>query len=378
MSNLNNKTVFLLFLSWRLLLFVPLFLGETFLKAREGFSYTSPSYWSSISHFFLAPWANFDGVYYLYIAGSGYTVDNVGFFPVYPMIINLASLNSKSFSFEQFFVALILSSIIFLLGLLMFKKLIKLDYKEKIALSSIIFLLIFPASFFFATVYSEALFFLLAVSSFYFARKKQWFLASILGLLLSATRIVGIAIFPALLLEFYLQNKTLFSRKVFSIFLSPLGFIFYSLFNYFNFGNAFQFIKAQGNLANERSVDQIILFPQTLFRYFNILLNVSPSTYEWWVALLELSAFIFASLMLFFAWKKKIRASYLLFSLIAFLIPTSTGTFSGLTRYILALFPIFIAIALLKDRWIKILYAVCSVILLIILFMLFSKSYYIA
>lgn len=375
------KKILIMFLAWRLFLFIPLFLSEHFVKFREGFNYTSPSYFSPISHFLLAPWANFDGVYYLIIAARGYTVDNSGFFPLFPLIINAVSSifgSVQAFDLRQYFIALILASVFLASALLFIHKLVRFDYDSNVAMLTILAVLVFPTSFFFASIYSESLFLLLTILSFYFARKKKWLFASVFGSLLTATRVVGIAIIPALIYEFIKNEKNLFQKKALSLLLTPLGLLLYMYFNLKEWGNPLQFMSAQGNLANERSIDQIILFPQTIYRYFNILTNVSPSIYEWWIALLELSAFIFASIMLLIAWKKKIRFSYILFSIVALLIPASTGTFTGMPRYVLILFPIFIALSLVKNKWIKYAYSVIGLILLAVLFALFSKGYYIA
>lgn len=358
------RKIFIVFLAWRFLLFLPLIASQLFLSVRPGFDYTINRVW-----------ANFDGIYYLYIAKAGYTVDNAGFFPMYPLLIRIFSIGESA---VQFYVALILSSLFLLLSLFVFYKLLRLDQSKNSSILTIIVMLIFPTSFFFAVIYAESLFFLLLVLSFYFARKGNWVLCSFFAILLTATRLVGIAILPALILEFYLQNKTLFSKKFFPTLLTPLGLIYFSMFNLVSFGNAFQFAKAQGSLLNNRSVDQIILFPQTIFRYIKILTSLSPRVFEWWVAFLELSSFIFVALLLYIAWKKKIRISYLLFAFFAFLIPASTGTLTGFPRYILVIFPIFVALALIKNRWFKVFYFVIAPILLFILFMLFSKGYYVS
>ena len=379
------KKIFFLFLTWRAILFLPIIIANQFVKYREGYAYTSINYFieksqNIVSNFLLSPWANFDGIYYLLIAEKGYTV-NAGFFPLFPIIIHLITSvfgNILEFDPRQYFTAIFLVSLFFLCALIVLYKLINLDYKSNIAILSIIFILLFPTSFFFAATYSESLFFLLLVLSFYFARKKNWILASIFGMFLTVTRPVGIAIFPALLYEFYVSEKTLIKSKMIALLAIPIGLISYCLYNLHKWGNAFYFIEAQGNFQNNREVSQIILFPQTIFRYLKIFFTVSPRQYEWFIAIFELSAFIFASIMLYIARRKKVRLSYLIFSIIAFLIPVSTGTFSGLPRYILVLFPIFIALALTQNRTFKIFYAALSVILLFVLIALFSKGYFIA
>lgn len=375
---------FLLFLGWRIFLFLPLIISQTFLGFRTGFDYTRLTYFLSdktsiLSNFLLYPFANFDGVYYLLIAAKGYTV-NAGFFPLFPLSIHIATLpfNVLPFDLAQYSIATFLVNIYFFTGLIVFYKLLRLDYKKNIAILSIVFLLIFPTSFFFASIYSESLFLLLSLASFYFVRKKKWFWAGIVGAFLSATRLVGITILPAMLYEYFKYEKNKSVTKLLSIFLAPLGLIAYAFYNLQKWGNAFYFIQAQGNLQNNRSVESVILPIQTVIRYFKILISVNPYLYEWWVAFFELSFFIFSLILFYIGWKKKIRFSYLLFGLFALLIPSLTGTLSGIPRYVLIIFPIFITLALIKNKLFKIIYCAISAVLLFLFFMLFSKGYFIA
>jgi len=383
-----TKKIIFLFLFWRIFLFVPLITSEIFLSSRENYGYTLLPYFldksnNLLSHFLLYPFANFDGVYYLLIAAQGYTV-NAGFFPLFPLSIHIATFpfnppaGGLPFNPIQYFVAITLVSIYFLIALNIFYKLIRLDYKENIAIWSTIFLLIFPTSFFFASIYSESLFLLLSLLTFYFARKKKWVFAGLIGLLLSATRLVGIFILPAILYEYFKENKNKLSIKVLPLFLPPLGLIVYAFYNLQKWGNPFYFITAQGNFANNRTVDSIVLFPQTIFRYIKILMTIKPAIYEWWVAFFELSFFIFALILFYVAWKKKVRFSYLIFGFLCFLLPISSGTFTGLPRYILTIFPLFISLALIEKKSFKIAYAIVSITLLFLFFMLFSKGYFIA
>lgn len=373
-----------IFFTWRFLLLVPLLIGYFLIPYRAGYDYTDIwkfiHHYNPVSSFLLYPWANFDGVYYLMIAGNGYT-SNAGFFPLFPIIIHVVSSlfgKIQTFGGIEFFVGLFLSNIFFFFSLVIFYKLLRLDYDNKIAYRSILFLLLFPTAFFFVSIYTESLFLLLTLLAFFHARRKEWLQAGILGLLLSATRLVGIAIFPVLLFEFLTLAKEKLSLKILPIFLVPLGLMGYVLFNINKWGDVFYFIKAQGMLANNRSVDSIILFPQTIFRYFKILLIGNFYQYEYWVAVLELTTFFIVSILLYIAWKNKVRLSYTIFSILCFLIPISTGTFSGLPRYVVVLFPIFIGIALIKNKNIQFAYVIISSILLFVLLMLFSRGYFVA
>lgn len=378
-----NLVVF--FIIWRLILFTPLIVGMYLIipNVTSDFTYIYNPLVSlpSFNSIFLFPWANFDGVHYLNIAQYGY-INQARFFPLLPLLINILStpfLSIINSPLTHFFVGFIFVNLVFALSLWIFKKLIELDFSKEIAKKSIYYLLIFPTAFFFVCIYSEGLFFLLTILSFYFARKRKWFMSILCASALMATRFVGIAIFPALLYEFFISENGFKKYKKLLLFLiMPVGLVLYSLFNFYKWQNFFYFIKSQGELGNNRTVGEIVLFPQTVFRYIKIFISVPVVSYDWMIALLEATSFLFTSFLLYFAWKKKIRMSYLIFAAINFVITISTGTFSALPRYILTLFPIFIALALIKFKFFKFIYITVSSILLFILLMLFSRGYFVA
>ena len=192
------------------------------------------------------------------------------------------------------------------------------------------------------------------------------------------TRLVGICIIPALIYEFITQDKKNRLKKSYSFLLPVLVFMGYLWFNYLNWGNALHFLYSQGELNNGRSTASLVLFPQTMVRYVKIFVTVSPRIYEWWIALVEFVSFLFAGSMVYIAWKKNIRFSYILYSAFCILIPASSGTFSGLPRYVAILFPLYLAITLGKNTGMKLLYGVVSGILLFVLLMVFSRGYYVS
>lgn len=350
------QKVLALFISWRLILILPLALGNIFIAPRIGYLAQNP-------------WANFDGLHYLAIAENGY-ISQAAFFPLYPLIIKLFSyLFANNFLIS----ALLISNLAFIFSLYYLYKLFKIDYPDKNATLSIIFLLIYPLSFFFGSVYSESIFLLLLVLSFYLARKKQWLLSGIAASLLCATRLVGIFIIPALIYEYYHQNKKINLKLM----LPSLSLATYSFYNYLHWGKPFYFIQAHSELNNSRSVNSIILFPQTLYRYFRILFDLNPVQFEWQIALLELIIFIATLFLLCYAWYKKVNLSYLIFSFLAFLLPASSGTFSGLPRYTTILFPIYLSLTFLPPK-VKYIYSVISPLLMLILSAYFLKGFFIA
>ncbi len=375
--------IFNIFFVWRLALFIPVILGGYLLGYGTSHPFFEITYYKVLPDFLNYPiftaWSNFDGVHYLNIATNGY-ITEARFFPLLSVLISIFSLGNINFSLT-YIAALILSNVIFIAALVIFYKLLRLDYPEKASFRVIINLLIFPASFFFASIYTEGLFLLLAALTFYLARKRNWIGASLTAMLLLSTRFVGIFIIPALIYEYILREKPLKLKNYLALLgmllISSLGLILFSVFNFIKWGSFTYFLSAHSELDNGRVSAGLVLPLQTLYRYFKILTTI-PMQFEWGLALLEVIAFAAGFLLLITAWKKKVRTSYLIFGALTFLLPSFSGTFSGLPRYLLVIFPIFIALSLVKSKFIKILYYIISGILLFLLLMFFSRGHFVA
>lgn len=384
------------FFIWRICLFAPIGIASVVLPIRKGYEYTLAAYYltsvNPIRHVLLWPWANFDGVYYLLIAAKGYTV-NGGFFPLFPLLIRMfSSVFGTLLPFDplQFAVAMFLVNAFTFGSVILLYYVVRLDYPEVVAWRSVWMFLLFPTAFFLVSVYTESVFIFLVLSAFYFARRGRWVLAGICGMMVTATRIVGIAIFPAIIYEFALQyggfavlaarmkkEFVAVAMRLAPIALIPFGLVGYLWYSALKWGDAWYFIRAQGTMQNNRSVSSIILLPQTLFRYAKILFTLAPISYEWWIALLEVSSCVFILWLGTIAWRERIRRSYLLYAMLAFLIPASTGTFSGLPRYTLVLFPLFMVLGLPRMHRFATFYRIVSPILLGILLLLYSRGYFV-
>jgi len=141
-----------------------------------------------------------------------------------------------------------------------------------------------------------------------------------------------------------------------------------------NFNDALYFWHAQPVFGAERSGSSFILLPQVIWRYIKILLTVSNIKYEFWVALSELVFSLYAVSLLIIASIKRIRPSYLIFSWIAILAPTLSGTLSSMPRYVLIAFPIFIILALMKYKLFKIFLLLVNIIFLIIYSIIYTRG----
>lgn len=369
-----------LFLLWRLTLFFIAYLGPNIITTwGDRFPYKELHLTSTNYPYYLWSWGNFDGVHYLNIAKSFYSANYTQtFFPLYPLIIRFFA---KTILMNQYFLsAFLISNLSFLISLYVFAKLLLLDGYKKNKSAIIFFLLFFPTSFYFGSIYTEGLFFLFVVSSFYLARKQKWLWASLIGLLASSTRLFGILLFFALLSE-YLQSqkgKKIKLKPLLFLLLIPCGLLIYMYYLKIAFADPLFFWHAQPVFGAERSGSGIILPPQVIFRYLKMLLAVKIDSLAFINAFFELLSFIFTVVVLLIAHLKKIRLSYLIFSWMSLLLPTLTGTFSSLPRYVLVCFPIFIVLGTIKNKMIKTGLLFISLFMAVFAILLFTRGYWVA
>jgi len=365
---LEIPKILLGFIIWRLLLFLvaaisPQIISEFGAK----FPYYQERLIASNLPHFIWSFGNFDGVHYLGIAKDGYAYQYTqAFFPFYPILIKGLSL----ITFNSFLIsALLISNFAFLIGLMIFYKLIKEKFDAKIALWSSLFLLAFPTSFYFGAIYTEGLFFLMLMSTFYLIEKGKTWQAYFVGTFASATRLIGVFLLPVFILE---RN----SKSFWPILIVPIGFMAYVLYLKITFDNPFYFLTSQQIFGQGRSSDGIVLLPQVFWRYFKILATTNGMPF--FNAALELFSTVFALLLLAVAYKKKFDRQWLIFSGLAVLIPTLTGTLTSMPRYILVAFPMYIVLASIKSSIIKKSFLGFFLVLLVFLTILFTQGYWVA
>ena len=372
---MNPKQLFIRLISWRIFLTLIAAIGLALFPFGDRFPYREsllepsghPLFWS---------WANFDGVHYLSIAREGYFAQfTQAFFPLYPMTIRYLN-----FLFNNHLASgLFISHASFFLCLYFLYKLVALDYPASTAAKTILVLALFPTSFYFASFYSESLFLLLVVTSFYALRRRRQGLSLVLAALASATRIVGIFLIPALIYEKYRELPKKERPRPWHylpLLLPALGMLAYMAYLYHNFNDPLYFLHAQSSFGGGRS-DKIILLYQVIYRYFKMAVTVDRSSLLYFTISQEFIASI-AFLLLLIRGFFTTRRSYIIFSALAFLAPTLTGTFSSMPRYVLVLFPAFIVLAQTKNKLLFRFWLLVSVILLAINTILFTRGYWVA
>ena len=364
------------FFAWKALTLLAAFIGlnylplfsNNFLAGRIENYLKNPLFWG---------WANFDGEHYLSIAIYGYKNLQQAFFPLYPFMIRLFSFSADLIT--NIWVGIIISNCAFLGSLFLFWKIIKLDFSSKVAKLSIIALLVFPTSFYFGAVYTESLFLFLSLLVFYLYRTNRYFWSGLIGILMTLTRINGVFVLLMILVD-VLTRKMFFKKGVFLVWISFLGILFYLLYLKLNYSDPFIFYKMQDIFGDQRKTG-IILLPQVFVRYIKIFVLSKMQLAMFQTTLLEFLIAILFTFLPIYAFLKKFNLSYVTYIVLVFLTFSSFGSFSSIPRYVLLVFPAFMVLGAILQKFpktIQVFYFLLSTIWLIINTALFIRGYWIA
>lgn len=358
----KNKFVLFAYAIWGILL-----------QLAEAVSYRIPI---RTGYFGTTPWGNFDGVHYVKIAESGYFQFAHAFFPLYPLLMRFFH-RFMPVSYESIGIGISLVS--FLIGLMVLYRLLSKKSVET-AKFTILFLLAFPTSFFFHTVYTEGLFFLCITLVMYLTEKKSFLFAGLVVAVAGAIRIVGICLALYVLFA-YIQTKPkkLRATDIIGFLVMPLGLGSYMYFLAKTQNDPFLFMHVQSAFGANRSGSRLISPPQVVWRYIKMIVTayMQPTVMSYLVTILEFVMTAVSYVVLWFG-RKRISLGAALYCLVVLTIPTLTGTFSSMPRYILAAVPLFIILAQALSKKVKIALLLVSALLEIMATVLFLRGWFIA
>ncbi len=264
------------------------------------------------------------------------------FFPLYPILIRLTTLDFAYTGLS----ALIVSNVCSIAAFIYLWKLTKLDFDDGVAQKAVLFLSIFPTAYFLSAPYTEGLFFALVIASVYYARLAKWPLAGILGMLASLTRIAGLLLLPALLVEYLYQKgwrlRKMDIRKIDAnilwVLFSVMGFLIYLNINNQVTGSPFTFLEIERThwFNTIDPLTGLTLAFGTLSSPFpgNITIGAAPIVFALGGILAVAGGFL-----------RRLRPSYIMYLLLTWMLAVSTGWWISVPRYVMAMFPMFILLA---------------------------------
>lgn len=328
---------------------------------------------SSNAHPFVNMWSRWDTHWYLSIAKRGYQFkpdmpSNAAFFPLYPRMMRVVH---KFITFHNdagwMLAGMIISNVALVVALCYLFLLIRMDFDETIAARSILYLSIFPATLFFSAVYTEALFLLLVVGAFYYARKSRWLVAALLGALAARCRSTGFLLIIPLAYEYLAQKNFRWYQikiDILSLALIPLALFAHIADLRFRYGSWDVINQAQSHFGRA-----FALPTTTIWKFLNERHPLVP---------LDISRIDFAFLLCFLALAIygafRLRSSYTIYAAVSLFFVTTWGFPNSMSRFGLVMFPLFIALALLgRNQNFERAYLIVSPMLAAFFMLLFSQ-----
>jgi hypothetical protein len=314
-------------------------------------------------HRWIDGWVRWDSMWYEAIVNdqprflpAGHSSAN--FFPFYSWISWLLSLPLRAMLDHEraFYVGgFIVSAVSFLLGLIAVERLASRLAGADVAVRCVWLIAVFPFSFFLTAVYADALYFCLAAWSLALAYEERWQAACALATLAAMTRIPGLALFPAIVLEYLRRNDfalRALARFVPSLAILAIGPITILLFDYLRYGDPLAFLHARQQGWNRASGfsalqrDYRYFFSASLFSCGSVgecVREFEPTRKLlglWYVALVPIS------LALALHARRTLGVGLTVWAVLSVLMGLVNGL-DGTGRFTSVLFPVFIALAML-------------------------------
>ena len=199
-------------------------------------------------------WVRWDSAHLIELARAGYGSGNTspgegwGFFPLYSLLMRgMVEATFLPVTEQNLALAgLVIANLCFIALVALTARWSADLFGDDAARMTILLLCLSPFSYFFSAAYTESLFMLLVVATLMLANSNRWFAAGAVAGLATATRLVGLALIPALL---YLAWKRKISliETVTCIGLSAYGVLAFGMYSAFRTGNPFQYFDAQAN-----------------------------------------------------------------------------------------------------------------------------------
>jgi hypothetical protein len=291
-------------------------------------------------------WNRWDALNYQKLAQFGYSATGelqplLVFYPLYPWTVRLFAFITRDYLLSAFVVSTLASLVV----VVVFLRLVELDYSRELAQRAVWFLFIFPTSYFLHIGYTESLFLMLALSCVYSARKQRWFAAALFGALTCMTRANGLVLGPVLVMEAFQQYRTTrrWQWQWLYIGLVAVGFGGYLLLNKHVTGNAFAFTSLMQQFFSKTLSTPITGIDNALGS-----LSRAPSEAEM-IGMQEVLFITLGLICTIVSWIK-LRPAYSVWMTGNWLLFVSVSFVLSVPRYTLTMFPIYILFSLLAAR----------------------------
>lgn len=329
--------------------------------------------------------ARYDSGWYFQIARFGYHYtpdgrDTIAFFPVYPLLMRYVGRLFGRAPSDLYIGGVVVSWLAFALAMIGLYKLAALDLSPRRSARVLMLTAVFPFAYFFGAVYTEATFLAACVWTFYAFRTRRWLLGGVCGAIVTATRVNGILIWPALAWLVWTSvfrdaatskaadaggvapasltpapaHPSAHAREralaLLALFFVPCGIGAYSLFVYTLSGRPLEWVATVQRWGyypggGTPGLALLHLVHALVTRPYEYLAGERMALYD----TLNGGAGLLFVLGTPVVWYR-LGTAYGLFMAANLWLPLSSGQYEGLGRYCSVLFPLFIGVAALSSR----------------------------
>jgi hypothetical protein len=322
-------------------------------------------------------WHRFDSGFYLSIAHGGYGPARAAdwvFYPLYPLLISGAGRLLGGSSTAFIIAGVLISNLASVTAITYLYLLVRKELNRAVAGRTVLYLAVFPMSFYLSAVYTEGLFLALAIACIYYARKRAWWIAGLCGGLAALCRSQGIMLVVPLAWEYtrvlseryaplpaqlpqkfseqaslrlrcYLLGLSRAARELNNWFtalalaLVPCGLLAFLLY-----------ARSQtGNLMTTFHVDQTLWGRQISSPWRVLIYSLlhptlgDPMNWNFWLLnIIMVFAFLGFTIWAF----RRLPMIYALYTAVMVLLPLSANLLNSIDRLYLVVFPAFILLAL--------------------------------
>lgn len=296
----------------------------------------------------LAVWGRWDAVHYIDIATIGYHGTDMAFFPLYPLLIaGLGKLIGN-----HLVAGLVISNVALFFALLYLYKLVEHEFDRHVARRAIFYISIFPTAIFFSAVYTESLFLMLTVASFYYMRERRWWIAGVIGFFAALTRVEGVLLVVPFCIEWAMAywpalttpgQRAAAATRLIPILLIPAGLALYMTCLWVINGDPLYFSHVQIHWNRH--------FAPPWTSVINSIHKVATASSSQTIAN-EIEELAFTALMIgvLVAGFRRLKPSYIAYLALSILVPMCTSSLMSMPRFALVLFPMFAILGLWGSR----------------------------
>jgi hypothetical protein len=297
---------------------------------------------TSVLDALLDPFGKWDGIWYQRIADYGYdpTVahgNGVAFSPLYPLLVRETA---EALSVTYLVAGILVSTVCFLLALVLLHRLIARRSGERIARTTVWLTAFFPVAYLFSSVYTESLYLLLTVLTFTLLERGWALGSSIFGALTVLARPQGILLTPALALRIWKDEgrhpSWRMALRMLPLLLLPLAYVAFGAYLYYRTGNPFATQTAQA-AGWGRGINVLLVLGLPIAVLNGLYVGLHDTSRFMYIVDTAF-AMTWALLLLEGLIRKRLPGEYLLYGSLAVILPVLAGTYLALPRYGMGIF----------------------------------------